>query len=128
MAVSRISKEDLKTRLDGEEASRPLLGDARLRYPFEHSSMKLPGAVRVDPHAPSSAGLAKDRDIVLYDSDPDEITAVRVAAALAAIGFRVRVLTGGLPEWVAANLPVEAKEAVRAPTPVPAGAAAAAKT
>ena len=88
--------------------------------------MKLPGAVRIDPHAPSAAGLAKDRDIVLYDSDPDEITAVRVAAALAPIGFRVQVLTGGLPEWVAANLPVEAKEAVRAPTPAPAAAPAAA--
>lgn len=119
MAVSRISKDDLKARLEGDEASRPVLVDARLKYPWEHSSMKLPGSVRVVPAAPSPSGLPKDRDIVVYDSDPDEITAVRVAAALASAGLRVQVLTGGLPDWVAANLPVDSKEAVRAPAPPP---------
>jgi rhodanese-related sulfurtransferase len=125
MAVSRISKEDLKQRLDGDQAGRPLLADARRKYAWDHSTLKLPGAVRLDPNAPGTAGLPKDRDVVVYDSDPDDITSVNVAAGLAASGFRVQVLKGGLPEWVAANLPADTKDAVRAATP-PAPAAAAA--
>ena len=117
MAVSRITKEDLKLRLEGDEAGRPALADVRRKYAWDHSTLKLPGAVRLDPRAPSTAGLAKDRDLVIYDSDPDEITGVEVAAGLAAAGFRVHVLNGGLPEWVAANLPTETKDAVRAPAP-----------
>jgi 3-mercaptopyruvate sulfurtransferase SseA len=62
----------------------------------------------------------------VYDSDPNEITGVEVAAGLAAAGFRVHVLKGGLPEWVAANLPTETKDAVRAvPPPAPPAAPAA---
>jgi len=130
MAVSRITKEDLKLRLEGDEAARPALADVRRKYAWDHSTLKLPGAMRLDPKAPSTTGLSKDRDLVVYDSDPDEITGVEVAAGLAAAGFRVHVLKGGLPEWVAANLPTETKDAVRAipppapPAPAPAAPAA----
>ncbi len=124
MAVIRISKEDLKARLDGDEAGKPVLVDARLKYPWEHSSMKLPGAVRLAPNAVSAAGLPKDRDIVVYCSDPDDITSVRVAGELLSAGLKVCVLKGGLPEWVAANLPVDSKDAVRAPAPPPTATAA----
>jgi rhodanese-related sulfurtransferase len=120
MAVSRITKEDLKLGLDKDEAARPILVDARLKYAWDHSTLKLPGAVRIDPKNPQLASLAKDRDLVVYDSDPNEITAVRVAADLVRAGFRVQVLTGGLAAWVAANLPADTKDAVRAPTPPPA--------
>ena len=119
-AVSRISKEALKQRLEGDDAGRPVLADVRRKYAWDHSTLKLPGAVRLDPKAPSTAGLGKDRDLVLYDSDPDDITSVEMASSLAAAGYLVQVLKGGLPEWVAANLPTEAKEAVRAvPPPAP---------
>lgn len=123
MAVSRISKEDLKQRLDGDEAGRPVLADVRRKYAWDHSTLKLPGAVRLDPKAPAMAGLAKDRDLVVYDSDPDEITGVSVAAGLASAGFRVHVLKGGLPEWVSASLPTETKDAVRAAPPAAAAPA-----
>ena len=120
MAVSRITKEDVTLRLEGDEAARPALADVRRKYAWDHSTLKLPGAMRLDPKAPSTTGLSKDRDLVVYDSDPDEITGVEVAAGLAAAGFRVHVLKGGLPEWVAANLPTETKDAVRAiPPPAP---------
>jgi len=121
MAVSRITKDELKQRLDGDEAGRPALADVRLKYAWDHSTLKLPGAIRLDPKHPQAAAFPKDRDLVLYDSDPNEITSVRVAAGLGAAGCRVQVLKGGLPEWVAANLPTETKEAVRAvPPPAPA--------
>jgi 3-mercaptopyruvate sulfurtransferase SseA len=92
--------------------------DVRLRYPFEHSTLKLPGALRLAPHGADRATLPRDRDLVLYDSDPDEITSVRMAADLLGQGFRVQVLKGGLPDWLAANLPTETKDAVR-PAPLP---------
>jgi len=124
MAVSRITKEDLKQRLDGDEAGRPVLADVRRKYAWDHSTLKLPGAVRLNPKAPSTAGVAKERDLVLYDSDPDDITSVEVASVLTASGYEVHVLKGGLPEWVAANLPTETKDAVRAaPPPAPPAAA-----
>ena len=124
MPVSRISKDDLKQRLEGDEAARPVLADVRRKYAWDHSTLKLAGAVRLDPKAPATAGFAKTRDLVLYDSDPDEITAVDVGARLAREGFRVHVLTGGLPEWVGASLPTETKDAVRAvPPPAPAAPA-----
>lgn len=132
MAVPRITKEELKQRLDGDEAGRPVLVDVRRKYAWDHSTLKLPNAVRLDPRAPSTTGLAKDRDLIVYDSDPDEITGVDVAAGLSAAGFRVHVLKGGLPEWVAGNLPTDTKDAVRAvppPAPPPApGSPAAAKS
>jgi len=124
MAVARITKEDLTLKLDGEDAGRPVLVDARLKYPWEHSSIKLPGAVRVAPNAVTAAGLPKERDIVVYDSDPDEITAGRVAVELAGAGLTVSVLKGGLADWVAGNLPVDTKDAVRAAAPPPTATAA----
>ena len=45
--VPRISKEDLKQRLDGAEP--PVVVDARLKYPYEHSTVRLPGAIRYAP-------------------------------------------------------------------------------
>jgi rhodanese-related sulfurtransferase len=125
MAVSRITKEDLKQRLDGDEAGRPALVDVRLKYAWDHSTLKLPGAVRLDPKHLQAAAFPKHRDLVVYDSDPNEITGVRVAAGLGAAGYRVHVLAGGLPEWVSGNLPTETKDAVRAiPPPAPAAAPA----
>ena len=47
--VPRISKEDLKQRLDGAEP--PVVVDARLKYPYEHSTVRLPGAIRYAPDA-----------------------------------------------------------------------------
>ena len=135
MAVARITREDLKQQLDGDEAGRPVLIDVRRKYAWDHSTLKLPGAVRVDPKDPDASALPKGRDIVVYCSDPDEITSVDVAAGLTAAGFHVHVLKGGLPEWVAANLPTETKDAVRAVAPpappappAPSGQPAAAKT
>src|SRR5918992_5908459 len=89
MAVPRISKEDLKQRLDGAAGDRPVVIDVRLKYPYEHSTATLPGAIRVGPGRTDPATLPRDRDIVLYDSDPGELVAERVAADLIGGGLRV---------------------------------------
>ena len=85
MAVPRISKEELKQQLDG--GGSPVLVDARLKYPYEHSTVRLPGAIRYTGDGPIPA-LPRDRDVVVYDSDPkaeaDE-TRRKASAVLSAI-------------------------------------------
>jgi ArsR family transcriptional regulator len=96
-----------------------VLLDVRLKYPYEHSTMKLPGATRMAPDAVDPAKLPRDREIVAYDSDPEELVSSRVAAQLIKAGFRASALKGGIPEWVAANFPTEAKDAPKAAAPEP---------
>ena len=111
MAVPRITKEDLKARLEGDPANLPVILDARLKYPYEHSTLTLPGALRVDPDALDTSGLSTARDVVAYDSDLEELVSARVAAALIRQGYRASALKGGLAEWVTAKFPTDPKAA-----------------
>lgn len=117
MPVPRITKEALKERLGEDAASAPVILDVRLKYPYEHSTMTLPGAVRVDPDAVDAASLPPDRDIVAYDSDPEELVSARVAAALIRRGFRASALEGGLPDWITAKYPTDTKDAPKQAPP-----------
>jgi len=111
MPVPRITREELTKRLDTTaEASRPIVVDARLKYPFEHSSVTLPKAVRLDPSG-TVPQLAKGRDIVVYDSDPEELVSAPVVARLRRDGYTAFALVGGIGEWLAAKLPTDAKDA-----------------
>jgi rhodanese-related sulfurtransferase len=116
VAVPRITKEDLKQRLDA--GSAPVLVDARLKYPYEHSTVRLPGAIRYTEAAPATS-IPRDRDIVVYDSDPNELASSRVAADLIRQGYRAAALKGGIVDWLAANLPTETKEAPKQAPPEP---------
>ena len=116
MAVVRISKEDLKLRL--ESGASPVLVDARLKYPYEHSTVRLPGAIRFNGDGPVPS-LPRDREIVVYDSDPNELASSGVAAELIRQGFRAVTLKGGIGEWVDAKLPTETKEAPQQAPPEP---------
>ena len=116
MPVPRISKEELKARLD--TGSAPVLVDARLKYPYEHSTLRLPGAIRYAGEGPTPA-LPRDRDIVIYDSDPNELASTHVAARLIRQGYRAVALKGGIADWIAANLPTETKDAPRQAPPEP---------
>ena len=116
MAAPRITKEDLKQRL--ESPTPPVLVDARLKYPYEHSTVRLPGAIRYTAGGPLPS-LPRDRDIVVYDSDPNELASTDVAAELIRQGYRAVALQGGIGDWIAANLPTETKEAPRQAPPEP---------
>lgn len=117
MAVPRITKEELKQQLEaGAPDGAPVLLDVRLKYPYEHSTMKLPGAIRMHPEQLNAGSLPRDREVVAYDSDPDEIVSARVTAQLIRQGYRARALKGGIVDWIAANYPTETKEA---PKPAP---------
>lgn len=116
MPVPRISKEDLKRRLDS--GAPPILVDARLKYPYEHSTVRLPGAVRFTANDPMPS-LSRAREIVVYDSDPNELASSHVAATLIRQGYRAAALQGGIADWMAANLPTETKEAPKQAPPEP---------
>jgi rhodanese-related sulfurtransferase len=112
--VPRITKEDLKQRLD---TGAPLvLVDARLKYPYEHSTVTLPGAIRAGGAAPA---IPRDREIVVYDSDPNELASSEVAAEFIRQGYRAMALKGGIAEWLAANLPTDTKDAPKQAPPEP---------
>ena len=117
--IPRISKEDLRQRLEGDPSARPILIDVRLKYPYEHSTIRLPGALRVSPDQHVDAALSRDRDIVAYDSDPNELVSSPFAAELIRRGYRASALKGGISEWITANYPVETKDAPRQAPPEP---------
>lgn len=117
MAIPRISKEEVKARLEGDESEAPVLVDVRLKYPYEHSTVQLPGAVRIAPPEFDPPALPKDRDIVAYDSDPGELVSAHVAAKLIRGGYRASALKGGIVEWLTAKFPTEAKDAPKQKPP-----------
>ena len=119
MPVPRISKEELKQRLDDATHERPIIVDVRLKYPYEHSTAILPGAIRMPADALDLSALPPDRDIVLYDSDPQELVSARAAAELVARGYRAAALTGGIGEWITAKLPTDPKDSPQAAPPAP---------
>jgi rhodanese-related sulfurtransferase len=114
--VRRISKEDLKQLLDS--AHPPVIVDARLKYPYEHSTVRLPGAIR-HGNGETPPDLPRDREIVVYDSDPSELASSHITAELVRQGYRAAALKGGIVDWLAANLPTETKEAPKMATPEP---------
>ena len=63
MPVERITKEQLKERLDRGQA--PTILDVRLKYAYEHSTVKLPGAIRVPPYALDSVSIPTTGEIVI---------------------------------------------------------------
>ena len=115
MPVPRITKEELKARLDS--GAPVVVVDARLKYPFEHSTVKLPGSIRFAQG--ESPSLPAGSDVVVYDSDPNELASSDVAARLIRLGHKAAALKGGIVDWLAANLPVDTKEAPKQATPEP---------
>ena len=95
-----------------------MLVDARLKYPYEHSTVRLPGAIRYGGDA-KVGSLPRYREIVVYDSDPNEIASSHVAADLIRQGYRASALKGGIGDWLAANLPTETKDAPKQAPPEP---------
>ncbi|MBZ5556868.1 MAG: hypothetical protein LAO77_06275 [Acidobacteriia bacterium] len=116
MPVPRITKEELKARLDS--GTPPVVVDARLKYPYEHSTVKLPASLRY-AHDARALSIPRDREVVVYDSDPNELASSDVAAELIRLGYQAVALKGGISDWLAANLPIETKEAPKQAPPEP---------
>jgi rhodanese-related sulfurtransferase len=57
--------------------------------------------------------------VIVYDSDPHELASSHVAALLIGQGYRAATLRGGIADWLAANLPIETKDAPKQAPPEP---------
>jgi hypothetical protein len=116
VASPRITRDDLKQRLDA--GAVVVLIDARLKYPYEHSTVTLPGALRVMRDDPLPT-IPPGAEVVVYDSDPNELASSHLVARFIRTGVRAAALKGGIVEWLAANLPVDTKHAPKQAAPEP---------
>ncbi|WP_025031827.1 ArsR/SmtB family transcription factor [Nitratireductor aquibiodomus] len=117
-AVDRIRRDYFDDRDNMEPVSREeLLQRTRndlvtvldVRPPDEFAVGHLPGAINI-PLSELEARLADldpSHEIVAYCRGPWCVLSFEAVAALRALGFNVRRLEDGLPEWRAAGLPVE---------------------
>ncbi|MEO3432355.1 metalloregulator ArsR/SmtB family transcription factor [Inquilinus sp. CAU 1745] len=100
-----ISREELAQRL--QERSITLLD---VRPQDEFALGHLPGALNI-PLADLQqrlADLLPDQEVVAYCRGPYCVLSFEAVAELRRLGYRVRRLEDGYPEWKAAGLPVEA--------------------
>jgi rhodanese-related sulfurtransferase/DNA-binding transcriptional ArsR family regulator len=103
-AMEPVSRSDLLSRMRK--------GDVQVldvRPEDEFALAHLPGAINI-PLAKLKRKLAtldSSKEIVAYCRAPWCILSFEAVALLRAKGFRVRRLEDGLPEWRAANLPID---------------------
>lgn len=107
--MARISVEELRQQMDSGAA--PLIVDVRSTTAQTLERHRIPGAlhVPVQDAARHLSELPRDREIILYCTCPNEVSAAKVARLLMNAGFRrVRPLKGGLEAWIDAGYSVEA--------------------
>jgi membrane protein DedA with SNARE-associated domain/rhodanese-related sulfurtransferase len=107
LRMDRVSVGELKSLLDANEVGIVL--DVRSAL-TQAATGRIPGARAVDMHRIEEglAGVPTDGEVVVYCACPNEVTAVRVAEKLRALGFkRVRPLHGGIDAWLEAGHDVE---------------------
>ena len=107
LAEPRLGAEDLKQRLDTR--APVVVIDLRTALDLTSAPVRNPGAQLISPDDLDAHQLPREREIVLYCSEPHEATSVRAAGDLAAAGTlsRVHVLGGGLEGWRRRGYPVE---------------------
>jgi membrane protein DedA with SNARE-associated domain/rhodanese-related sulfurtransferase len=109
LRMARISVDELYRLMDVGAA--PIVVDVRSQTARALNPRRIPGARLVPLHAVDqhAGDLPRDRDIILYCTCPNEVSAAEAAKLLMNSGFtRVRPLHGGLDAWVAAGYRVEA--------------------
>jgi membrane protein DedA with SNARE-associated domain/rhodanese-related sulfurtransferase len=112
LRMARMSVEELYELMSTGAA--PLVVDVRSAIARRLEPKRIPGALHV-PHDQVHQHLndiARDREVILYCTCPNEASAAQVAKLLMRHGFaRVRPLHGGLDAWIAAGYPVEVLQA-----------------
>ena len=83
-----------------------------LRHPLDvlAAPQVIPGAVPISPQDvdKSTADISRNANVVLYCTCPNEESSLKAYRQMKDRGFRhLKVLTGGLPAWKRANLPLQ---------------------
>jgi len=104
LRMARITVDELNGAMAGEHA--PLVVDVRSGMARQLDSRQIPGALLVDMSTVDQVvrGIPLDRELVIYCSCPNEVSAAKAAQSLIALGYRnVRPLLGGLDAWAQAG-------------------------
>ncbi|MFC5436924.1 DedA family protein/thiosulfate sulfurtransferase GlpE [Rhodanobacter umsongensis] len=108
LRMARITVDELNQSIaDGQS---PVVVDVRSQAARLLDSRIIPGALLADLEGVDRAlaGISPDRELVIYCSCPNEVSAARAAKLLMAIGYRrVRPLLGGLDAWDAAGYTID---------------------
>ena len=107
LRMARITVDELNQSIVGGQD--PVVVDVRSQAARLLDTRIIPGALLADLESVGNAlhDVPSDRELVIYCSCPNEVSAARAAKLLMAIGYRnVRPLLGGLDAWDAAGYSV----------------------
>ena len=108
LRMARITVDELNESIaDGQN---PVVVDVRSQAARLLDTRIIPGALLADLDGVDQAlqDISRDRELVIYCSCPNEVSAAKAAKLLMAIGYRnVRPLLGGLDAWDAAGYVID---------------------
>jgi membrane protein DedA with SNARE-associated domain/rhodanese-related sulfurtransferase len=119
LRMARITVDELNQSIaDGQD---PVVVDVRSQAARLLDTRIIPGALLADLDGVAQAlqDITPDRELVIYCSCPNEVSAASAAKLLMAIGYRnVRPLLGGLDAWDAAGYTIARLSADPADSPL----------
>ena len=108
LRMARITVDELNAEI--EAGSNPVVVDVRSQAARLLDTRVIPGALLADLDRLESAlaGVPPERELVVYCSCPNEVSAAKAAKLLMGLGHRrVRPLLGGLDAWDAAGYGIQ---------------------
>ncbi len=108
LRMARITVDELNQSI--AEGQTPVVVDVRSQAARLLDTRIIPGALLADLDSVNQAllGIPPDRELVIYCSCPNEVSAAKAAKLLMAVGYRnVRPLLGGLDAWDSAGYLIE---------------------
>lgn len=108
LRMARITVDELNQAIAGGRS--PIVVDVRSQPARLLDTRIIPGALLADLDSVGRAlqDIPPDRELVIYCSCPNEVSAAKAAKLLMALGYRrVRPLLGGLDAWDSAGYAIE---------------------
>lgn len=108
LRMARITVDELNESIAAGQT--PIVVDVRSQAARLLDTRIIPGALLADVDGIDQvlSGIPSDRELVIYCSCPNEVSAAKAAQLLRAIGYqRVRPLQGGLDAWDSAGFAIE---------------------
>ncbi len=108
LRMARITVDELNKMLEAGE--NPVILDVRALTDIEQDSYLIRTArhMTLDEVETRHQEIPRDRDVILYCSCPNEVSAARVALSLRRKGIvRVKPLLGGIDAWRERNFPMD---------------------
>lgn len=108
LRMARITVDELNRAIAGGQS--PIVVDVRSQPARLLDTRIIPGALLADLDSVDRAlrDIPPDRELVIYCSCPNEVSAAKAAQMLMALGYRrVRPLLGGLDAWDSAGYAIE---------------------